>query len=133
MIQIPFEIIRVKYNHPNPFHGDKVTAIIYECCMYFDVNEYQLKKRLKKREVTLARHIAISLIRQYCPMYSLKGIASLFNHKCHTTCLHSINEVKDKLKTNPEDPLSIAYYSITQKLPFLLNNPTPSKHSYYTT
>lgn len=112
------EITRVKYDHPSLFRGDKVQAIIKEVCMHFDVNEYQLKTKTRKNPIVLARHVAIYLIRQHCQMYSLKGIASIFNHKCHTTCLNSIQEVRDKLRTNPDDPLSEAYYIISQKLQF---------------
>lgn len=114
------EITRVKYDHPPLFNGDKVQAIIKEVCMYFDVNEYQLKSKARNRPILFARHLAIYMIRNFCGnMYSLKGIGKMFGNRDHATCINSITEVRNKLSIDPTDPLSEAYYEITKKLPFL--------------
>lgn len=114
------EITRVKYDHPPLFNGDKVQAIIKEVCMYFDVNEYQLKSKARNRPILFARHLAIYMIRNFCGnMYSLSGIGKIFGNRNHATCIRSIKAVKDKLSIDYPDPLSEAYYEITKKLPFL--------------
>ena len=50
----------------------------------------------RERQRVEARHVTIYLIKKYCPSLTLKTIGGYFNRD-HTTVIHSINNVNDKL------------------------------------
>ena len=73
-------------------------VIIEEVSKFFSVDPESIRGQGRTKNIVLARQIAMSLIRDLTSL-SLKDIGQEFEHRDHTTVLHSIDRV-DKLKKN---------------------------------
>lgn len=92
------------------------TKIINAVADYFKLLPSQLTGLSRTADVTLARHIAMYLIR-YKTQLPLKQIGSLFNGKDHTTVMSGITKVENEMKTNTavKDAISELEKTISQK------------------
>ena len=72
-------------------------SIIKEICRYFRLEEDQVIGQSKSRELVNARQIAMYLIRRMTSL-SLVEIGDAFGGRDHSTVLHSIDKVEDKMK-----------------------------------
>jgi len=66
----------------------------------FKMASYDLKSKSRKKEIVLARQIAMYLARNIIGL-SLSSIGSYFGGKDHTTVLHSIQKIEE-MKNNPK-------------------------------
>lgn len=76
-------------------------VIMDEVCKFYNIEPDALKGQGRTKDTTLARQIAMYLIRQMTSL-SLKEIGREFENRDHTTVLHSIDRIDKLKKTNPE-------------------------------
>ena len=72
-------------------------SIIKETCRYFHIEELQLAGQSRSRDVVKARQITMFLIRTMIGL-SLSDIGALFGGRDHTTVIHSIEQVENKMR-----------------------------------
>ena len=72
-------------------------SILKEICRYFRLEEDQIIGQSKSRDLVTARQIAMYLIRRMTSL-SLVEIGDAFGGRDHSTVLHSIDKVEDKMK-----------------------------------
>lgn len=82
--------------------GFIITAdtIIKEICRYFRLEEDQIRGQTRNRDCVNARQIAMYLIRRLTNL-SLTDTGAEFSGRDHTTVLHSIEKVEEKMNTDP--------------------------------
>ena len=73
--------------------------IINVISTYYSIPTDQLTGNTRKAQVTLARQIAIYLLRDVLDM-TYKEIGKIFSNRDHATIIHSINKIEELLKTN---------------------------------
>ena len=66
---------------------------------YFDVSVDLLKAKTRKREIVVARQVAMYLTKEYTNM-SLKSIGNEFGNRDHSTVIHAITTVNDMMDTD---------------------------------
>ena len=76
-------------------------AIIEEVGKFYDIEESTLRGQSRTKETSLARQLAIYLIRQMTKL-SLKDIGSEFGDRDRSTIIHSIARIEKKYKEDPE-------------------------------
>lgn len=79
----------------------KPDEIIRECARYYNIKEDELTGQSRSKNPTMARQVAMYLMRSLTNM-SLKDIGASCGDRNHTTVLSSIRKVEDMLKTGPE-------------------------------
>ncbi len=75
-------------------------TIIKEICRYFRLEEDQVRGQTRNRDCVNARQIAMYLIRRLTNL-SLVETGAEFSGRDHTTVLHSIEKVEEKMNTDP--------------------------------
>ncbi len=75
-------------------------TIIKEICRYFRLDEDQIRGQTRNRDCVNARQIAMYLIRRLTSL-SLVETGGEFSGRDHTTVLHSIEKVEEKMNTDP--------------------------------
>ncbi len=71
--------------------------IIQEVCKFYNVEETALRGKSRVKNTTVARQVAMYLIRNMTNM-SLTEIGRLFDNRDHTTALHAINMIEKRMK-----------------------------------
>ncbi|MDH5380049.1 MAG: chromosomal replication initiator protein DnaA, partial [Cyclobacteriaceae bacterium] len=66
---------------------------------YFDVNAKALKDKVRKKEIVMARQVAMYLAKEFT-RHSLKAIGMHFGGRDHSTVIHSIQTVEDLCDVN---------------------------------
>ncbi|MDH5400276.1 MAG: chromosomal replication initiator protein DnaA, partial [Cyclobacteriaceae bacterium] len=66
---------------------------------YFDVHASSLKDKIRKKEIVIARQVAMYLAKEFT-RHSLKAIGMHFGGRDHSTVIHSIQAVDDLMDTN---------------------------------
>jgi chromosomal replication initiator protein len=66
---------------------------------YFGVSIDLLKAKTRKREIVVARQVAMYLAKEYTNM-SLKSIGFHFGNRDHSTVIHAISTVNDMMDTD---------------------------------
>ncbi|MGB3619485.1 MAG: chromosomal replication initiator protein DnaA [Catalinimonas sp.] len=66
---------------------------------YFSVSLDSLKAKTRKKEIVMARQIAMYFTKEFTD-YSLKSIGQYFGGRDHSTVIHAIRSVKDSIETN---------------------------------
>lgn len=66
---------------------------------YFDVTIENLKAKTRKREIVVARQVAMYLAKEFTNM-SLKSIGYHFGNRDHSTVIHAITTVNDMMDTD---------------------------------
>lgn len=66
---------------------------------YYDVNARALKDKIRKKEIVMARQVAMYFAKMYT-RHSLKAIGMHFGGRDHSTVIHSIQAVEDMIDTN---------------------------------
>jgi chromosomal replication initiator protein len=87
-------------NFISPVSNITMAELIRVVAQEFRMAPYDLKSKSRKKEVVLARQLAMYLARNIIGL-SLSTIGSYFGGKDHTTVLHSIQKV-DEMKSNPK-------------------------------
>ena len=75
-------------------------SIIKEICRYFRLEEDQIRGQSRNRDAVNARQIAMYLIRRMTNL-SLSGTGAEFGGRDHTTVIHSIEKVEEKMSKDP--------------------------------
>lgn len=91
------EMIRIK-SDINKRSSDTIISMVSE---EFGVSIEQIMSSRRDRKYVEPRQIAMYLIRKYVRM-AFKDISMMFGGRDHTTAIHSINTVKDHMKTEPQ-------------------------------
>ncbi|MCL2226040.1 MAG: chromosomal replication initiator protein DnaA [Oscillospiraceae bacterium] len=76
-------------------------TIIEETARYYALTSDDLRSQSRKRDTTLARQIAMYLIRKLTNL-SLKETGAVFEGRDHTTVMSSISKVESFLKDSPD-------------------------------
>lgn len=90
--------------------------IISRIAEYFNLNEKVLKTKSRKREIVIARHLAMYYIKQYTKL-NLRTIGEYFGGKDHSTVLYALkavealNETDKEFRKFKEDLDKIFYYN----------------------
>ena len=66
---------------------------------FFNVEHDQLKAKVRKKEIVMARQVAMYFVKEYTN-HSLKAIGSYFGGRDHSTVIHSIQAVNDMMTTD---------------------------------
>ena len=66
---------------------------------YFNVNQDDLKAKTRKREIVIARQVAMYFSKDYTN-HSLKSIGYHFGGRDHSTVIHAVQSVNDMMDTN---------------------------------
>ncbi|MBN1620833.1 chromosomal replication initiator protein DnaA [candidate division WOR-3 bacterium] len=64
---------------------------------FFDLSEYAIKGKKRNKSIAISRHIAMYLTREMTKL-SLKEIGELFGKKDHSTVIHAIKKIENKIK-----------------------------------
>ncbi len=75
--------------------------IIAYICRYYEIDESILRGQERRRDVTLARQIAMYLMRRINPNMSLNDIGKEFDGRDHSTVLHSLEKVEKQMRSDP--------------------------------
>ncbi len=76
-------------------------SIINAVCSYFNVKQQELKSKNRSRIISYPRQVAMYLLREKLNL-SLQDIANIFGGRNHSTVLHSIKEIQNKLQSDTE-------------------------------
>ena len=76
-------------------------VIIEEVCGFYSIEPDAIRGQSRAKEITLARQIAMYLLRQMTNL-SLLDIGKEFENRDHTTVLHSIRRVEQLIQTDGE-------------------------------
>lgn len=64
---------------------------------FFDLSEYAIKGKKRNKSIAISRHIAMFLTREMTKL-SLKEIGEFFGKKDHSTVIHAIKKIENKIK-----------------------------------
>ena len=70
-------------------------------CDYFGIDTNKVREKTRKQEIVEARQIAMYLSKKFTQS-SLKSIGLQFGGRDHSTVIHAINTVDERLSNNPK-------------------------------
>ena len=73
--------------------------ILNAVCSYYKIDLQELKSKSRIAHIISGRQVAIYFLKKHTPL-SLQAIGDHFGGKNHSTILHSIKEVKNKIKSD---------------------------------
>ena len=76
-------------------------VIIEEVCRFYSIEPSILRGQGRSKDISLARQIAMYLIRRMTNL-SLKEIGAEFGNRDHSTVLSALNRMENLTKTDPE-------------------------------
>jgi chromosomal replication initiation ATPase DnaA len=88
-------------------------AIMQITANHFGTTVVMLKQKTRKQEIVEARQTAMALIKNNTGL-SLKTIGFLFGKRDHSTVIHALNAVQDRLDT--ERSFRSKYYALVELL-----------------
>ncbi len=89
------DVIRVGSYVPTP------DVIIEETARYFSISPDEIKGQRRSKNIAIARHVSIYLIRSLINL-SLNDIGAIFEDRNHATILSSIRKIETMIKSEPE-------------------------------
>jgi len=78
-----------------------IEAIQTQVCEYLDIETNKVREKTRKQEVVEARQLAMFLSKRYTKS-SLKTIGLHFGGRDHSTVIHAISAVENRIKTMPK-------------------------------
>ncbi|MCX8083759.1 MAG: chromosomal replication initiator protein DnaA [Calditerrivibrio sp.] len=75
--------------------------IINKVCEFFNIKQSEIKSKNRNRLISYPRQICMYLLREKLHI-SLQDIANIFGGRNHSTVLHSIKEIQNRLNTDQE-------------------------------
>lgn len=72
--------------------------IIRVICVFYDVSHHQITMRRRMQEVVVPRQMAMFFLKEKTTL-SLKAIGNVMGGRDHTTVIHSIEVVMDRMAT----------------------------------
>ena len=82
-------------------------------CEYFNIDEKDIQTNSRKKEIVIARQIAMYLSKQYTNN-SLNAIGNAIGKRNHATVSHALQAVKNQLETDRD--FKAAFNAIETKL-----------------
>ncbi len=76
-------------------------ALVTLVAEYYNISEADLKSDSRKKEITSARQMLMYLAKEYFS-WTLEKIGDYFGGKNHATAIYAVNNIKKKLKTDPD-------------------------------
>ncbi|MDX1639730.1 MAG: helix-turn-helix domain-containing protein, partial [Balneolaceae bacterium] len=70
-------------------------------CEYFGIDTNKVREKTRKQEIVEARQIAMYLAKQFTDS-SLKTIGLHFGGRDHSTVIHAIQTVEERMQTSPK-------------------------------
>lgn len=115
----PYIVPGLKFKEPKKLTPAIIVEIV---CDVFDIDQVQLRKRCRKRELVVARYMCCFFIRKYTTK-TLAYVAEMFNQD-HTTVIHGITtinnlmDIKDPAILRLMFEIETAFEVITKKIHF---------------
>lgn len=78
-----------------------IEAIQNYVCEYFDIDTNKVREKTRKQEIVEARQIAMYLSKKFTKS-SLKTIGLQFGGRDHSTVIHAISTIEERLSTSPK-------------------------------
>ncbi len=78
-----------------------IESIQSHVCDYFEIDTNKVREKTRKQEIVEARQIAMYLAKKYTKS-SLKTIGLHFGGRDHSTVIHAISTVEERLSTSPK-------------------------------
>ena len=75
--------------------------IIKEVCKFYGIEESALRGQSRVKDTSIARQVAMYLIRSLTHM-STNEIGREFDNRDHTTVLHALKRVEEKMRTDSD-------------------------------
>jgi chromosomal replication initiator protein len=94
----------------NPITPSEIIKIV---SLYLAVTEQEMEGIWRKREVVLARQMAMVMLRNFTDL-SLKNIGIIFGGRDHTTVIHAVHTIQDLCDT--DEKIRNDFYAITLKI-----------------
>ena len=76
-------------------------VIIREVCKFYNIEESSLRGQSRVKDTAVARQVAMFLIRSQTNL-SLNDIGREFDNRDHTTVLHAIKRVEERMKSDAD-------------------------------
>ena len=92
-------------------NGQKIADpeyVVKTVCDYFQINETEIAKKTRKREVVYKRKIAMYFLKKYT-FQTLKTIGERFGRRDHTTVIHSLSSLQDEMDTDERVSAEVSY------------------------
>ncbi len=99
--EIDFELVKktvkeIATNRPSNISIDQITKVV---CEFYDVEENKVREKNRKKEIVLARQVAMYLAKKLTNA-SLKTIGLHFGGRDHSTVIHAQNSIEELIHTN---------------------------------
>ena len=99
--EINFELVKktvkeIATNRPSNISIDQITKVV---CEYYGVEENKVREKNRKKEIVLARQVAMYLAKKLTNA-SLKTIGLHFGGRDHSTVIHAQNSIDELIQTN---------------------------------
>ncbi len=94
------EALQKNFNEKETFQIS-INIIKNKVCSKYNVTEEELDSKIRKREITEPRQIAMFLARELIDI-SLPKIGESFGKRDHTTVIHAINKIEKRMKSDAE-------------------------------
>ena len=91
-----------------------VEDIIHTTCEYYHVQDESIYTKSRKRDIVLARQVAMYLTHKHLPNLSLARIGQCIGSKDHSTVLHACRLIEDQMTVNKN--LELAIEEIEEKI-----------------
>ncbi len=87
--------------------------VIKTVATFYNIKQSDIKGQTRKQSIALARQVSMFLLREYFNL-NYEDIASLLKRKDHTTVMHGVSKIKEKVMKDPVFNESVS--SITSQL-----------------
>lgn len=87
------------YFKPDPIYQKDMETVTAQICEYFGLTVEALRSKTRKREIVIARHIAMYFCEEN-GLGSLKSIGIFFGGRDHSTVIHALRSVEDDVFTD---------------------------------
>ncbi len=81
-----------------PTEKPTIDEIIAACVKVTSVSEELLYQHCRKNRIVLCRQLAWKIIKNNYPLMSLNDLARVFGDFDHTTVIHSVNTINNRIK-----------------------------------
>jgi chromosomal replication initiator protein len=114
-VDIDIEIAKQQLNLENINNEKLINAdsITKSVSNYFSLPVGDIRGKTRKKEITLARHIAMYMIHKFAKI-TLEDIGKYFDGRDHSTVIHGIKKINDMIKQDSR--VSQQIYEIETKL-----------------
>lgn len=87
-------------NYVSAYDAKVIATICHMVMDYYRITEAELLSQSREAYILWPRHVAMYLVRKFCPHIGMRMVAEIFQRKNHTTVLSAIKVVESKIYTN---------------------------------